>query len=85
MSQLAAYRKTIAALVGSIIGWGFTAQPGGIDGVEWWGLALAAATALGVYQAPNEPLDDGDEGQSVLGIVLAVLVIAVLLRILGLY
>lgn len=54
MSNLPAFRKTIAALVGAVLTWGTVAQVDGIEGAEWWGLAVAVATALGVYNVTNE-------------------------------
>lgn len=66
MSNLPAYKKTIAALVGSVLTWGVVAQVDGITAAEWWGLAVAAATALGVYGTVNEPGPD-DRGQAWVG------------------
>ena len=53
-------RKAIAALVGAVLVWcqAIAAQPGGfqkITAVEWVALAVALATALGVYAASNDP------------------------------
>lgn len=52
-----AYRKTIAAVIGSVLTWGLTAHmpDGSIDRGEWWGLAVAIATAVGVFAVPNGP------------------------------
>lgn len=54
MTHLPAYRKTVAAVIGAVITWGGTAQVDGIDGAEWWGLAFAVATVLGVFGVANE-------------------------------
>lgn len=54
MSNLPAVRKSIAAIVGAVLTWGSVAQVDGITSGEWWGLAIAAATALGVFAVPNE-------------------------------
>lgn len=52
--------KTIAALVGAVLLWCqlIATQDGGFGSVtdlEWVGLAIAIATALGVYTATNGP------------------------------
>jgi hypothetical protein len=79
MSNLPAYRKTIAAIVGAVITWGATAQDDGIQAVEWWGLAAALATVLGVYGVANEPApDDGDGGQGTVDVVIKVLLVLIL-------
>lgn len=57
MSIFPTYRKTVAALVGAVLTWGAVAQVDGITGAEWWGLAIAVATAAGVYGTTNEPTD----------------------------
>lgn len=77
MTVIAQYRKTLAAIIGAVVTWGLTAQSDGIDGAEWWGLAAILATALGVYQAPNEPLEDSERGavepgSFALGIILGI-------------
>ena len=54
MSHLPALRKTAAALVGAVLTWGTVAQVDGITTAEWWGLAVALATAVGVYSVTNE-------------------------------
>lgn len=54
MSNLPAYRKTLAAIVGAVLTWGSVAQDGGIQATEYWGLAVAVATAIGVFSVPNE-------------------------------
>lgn len=57
MNHLPAVRKTIAALVGAVLTWGTVAQVDGIETAEWWGLAVAVATVVGVFGVPNEPTD----------------------------
>lgn len=84
MSNLPAYRKTLAALVGAVLTWGVTAQDGGIQSQEWWALAVAAATTLGVFGVSNEPTgEDAEGGQSVihvLGVIFLVLIVFWLLN-----
>ena len=56
--NLGAYNKTITALVTGLIGWAavvVTSARGSISSSEWLGLAVAVATALGVYAVPNGP------------------------------
>lgn len=51
------YRKTIAALAIGLIGWAtvvVNSDPSKITSSEWIMLAVAIATALGVYSIPNE-------------------------------
>lgn len=73
-------KKAIVGLVGAVLTWGLTAHlpDGSIDRAEWWGLAVAVATALGVYATPNGPqqveivgepvvVDDVDHGGEVKG------------------
>lgn len=58
--QLSQYRKTITAIVVGLIGWAgvvITSPRSTISASEWLGLAVALATALGVYSVPNEPPD----------------------------
>jgi hypothetical protein len=52
-----AIRKAIVATIGAVLTWGLTAHmpDGSIDRGEWWGLAVAVATALGVWAVPNGP------------------------------
>ena len=57
MSNLPAYRKTIASLVVGLLGWAtvvVTSPESAISASEWLGLGVALATALGVYSIPNE-------------------------------
>ncbi len=58
IERLAPYRKTVAAVVTGLIGWAtvvVVSEPTNITATEWLGLAIALATALGVYAVPNEP------------------------------
>ena len=52
---LAEYRKTVVAAVGAVLTWAGVAYvpDGHVDRFEWYALALALATAAGVYVAPN--------------------------------
>ena len=52
---LAEYRKTFVAAVGAVLTWAGVAYvpDGHVDRFEWYALALALATAAGVYVAPN--------------------------------
>ena len=54
---LAKYRKTLVALVGTVLTWAGVAYvpDGNVDRWEWYGLAVALATAAGVYAVPNTP------------------------------
>ena len=56
--DLAKYRKTISALITGLIGWGFivvASKEAPISASEWLALAVAVATATGVYLVPNKP------------------------------
>lgn len=53
--MLAAYRKTVAAVLGAAGTWCVVALSDGITELEWVALGIAVATALGVYSVPNEP------------------------------
>lgn len=58
MSNLPAYRKTIAAVVTGLLGWAavvVTSESSQVTASEWLVLGTALATALGVYSVPNEP------------------------------
>jgi NhaP-type Na+/H+ or K+/H+ antiporter len=57
LTRFAPYRKTIAAIVGTVITWLAVAYvpDGHITRAEWYGLIIAIAAALGVYVAPNDP------------------------------
>ena len=53
---MAKYRKTIAALVTGVIGWATAvvqSGPSAVSATEWIMLAVAVATAAGVYAIPN--------------------------------
>lgn len=56
LNKLAPYRKTVAALVTGLLGWGavvVTSEPSAIIATEWLMLGTVLATALGVYQVSN--------------------------------
>ena len=57
--MFARYRKSIAALIGTLSTWGLAA---GADGVytqlEWWGLVAAFGTVVAVWGVPNEDAPD---------------------------
>lgn len=59
LSSLSRYRKSAIAVVGAVATWGATAS---LDGTystpEWWGLAVAVCTALGVYGVRNVTPED---------------------------
>ena len=53
---MAAYRKTIAAVLGAAGTWCLAALPdGSVTQMEWVALGIAVACALGVYSVPNNP------------------------------
>jgi hypothetical protein len=53
------YLKAIVALIGGASAWGLTAASDNvITMAEWFGLAGALATALGVLAVPNGPAED---------------------------
>ena len=53
--SIAHYRKTIVAVIGGILAWAQVAYvpDGHIDRAEYYGLAVALATAFGVYGISN--------------------------------
>lgn len=55
MSGLGRYSKSITALVGAVLTWtGAAYVPDGhVTRAEWFGLAVALATAVGVYAVTN--------------------------------
>lgn len=56
MSKLSQFQKTITALVSGVIGWAavvIASPASAISASEWLMLAVAGATALGVYAVPN--------------------------------
>lgn len=60
--NLSAYRKTVAAVVVGVIGWAtvvVASDPTNITSSEWIQLAVAGATALGVYGVKNEAVENG--------------------------
>lgn len=76
----AAHKKSISALIGGVLTWGATAQDSGITAAEWWGLAIAAASALGVFAVRNVPdTEPADGGQSTLAIIVVVVLILILI------
>lgn len=85
------YSKLIVAVVGAIATWASTLYPDSAAVQQWVGLALALTTAFSVWAVPNqppagEPADPSvsEQGLTVLGIIVAVLVVLVLLAVLGL-
>jgi len=57
--KLAAYRKSITALITGLLGWGavvIVSESTKITASEWLSLGIALATAAGVYQVKNEEL-----------------------------
>jgi hypothetical protein len=56
MKTLAQYRKTIVAVIGAVLTWVAVAYvpDGSISREEWFALAVALATALGVYGISND-------------------------------
>lgn len=90
MSSLSRYRKTIVAVIGAAVTWLVAAFADEVvDTQEWVALAVAVATAAGVYATPNdapegEPADPavserGDFG--ILGIIIVVVVVALLIAL----
>lgn len=82
-----AYRKTVAAVLGAAGTWCLASLPDGkITQMEWVALAVALATALGVYTVTNDdrPTDRGltviDALVAVFIAILIVVVLVVLLR-----
>lgn len=60
MNKLAPYRKTIAAIITGLLGWGavvVTSEATKISASEWLTLGTALATTLGVYSVANEPME----------------------------
>jgi len=55
--MLAAYRKTVASLVGTVLTWASLAYmpTGHVDRNGWFALALAVATSFGVFGVTNTP------------------------------
>lgn len=73
------YSKSITALVSGVLGWCavvIASAPGRVTASEWLGLAVAIATALGVYSASNTSRRERgavDAGSCALGIIIGVL------------
>lgn len=57
MTNLPAYRKSIAGFLGSLSAWGITASQDGIQAGEWWGLVAVVGATLAVFGVTNEPTD----------------------------
>lgn len=56
--NLGTYNKSVTALVTGVLGWAavvISSDTKSITAPEWLGLAVAAATALGVYGVANTP------------------------------
>ena len=52
------YRKTVAAAVVGLLGWGtlvVTSDAGGVTPAEWLNLGFVGATAIGVFAVANRP------------------------------
>lgn len=59
---LRTYKKTIASVVIGVLGWSSAvtvSDASDITASEWVGLVTVLATAVGVYQLANEPLEPG--------------------------
>lgn len=52
------YRKFIVAAIGAALTWAVATYANDPEVSKWLSLATAMATALGVYQVPNEQLED---------------------------
>lgn len=56
--NFAPYRKTLAAVITGLIGWAtavITSDVSHVTAAEWIMLGTVLATALGVYNVPNDP------------------------------
>lgn len=79
MSNLPAYRKSIAGFLASLATWGYTASADGIQGPEWWGLLGVIAATLAVFGVTNEPdPSDRDGGQGTVDFVIKVMLVVIL-------
>lgn len=61
LDRLAPYRKSVAALVTGLLGWGsivVASNRAGISAEEWLTLGVVLATSLGVYSVKNESKED---------------------------
>ncbi len=55
-STLSQIRKAITALIGAVLTWyGVVLTQPHITRGDWYALAIATATGLGVYGIPNDP------------------------------
>lgn len=58
LGWLAATRKTWVAVIGTVLTWAGVAwvpHPSHVTAADWYGLAVALATAAGVYGVTNAP------------------------------
>lgn len=86
--MLSRYRKTIIAVIGAAVTWLVAAfADNTVDTQEWVALAVAVATAAGVYATPNdapagEPVDPNVSERGDVGILaLVLIIIAVAVRL----
>lgn len=54
MKDLQKYNKTLVAVIGAALTWAVSTFGGDPDVAKWLSLAMAVATAAGVYQVPNK-------------------------------
>lgn len=55
MGTITRYRKSLAALIGTVATWGAAAAAtGGVTPAEWWGLLAALGTVVAVWGVPND-------------------------------
>lgn len=85
LARVGQYRKTLAAVVGAGLTWvsACLGDGSGVTRAEWIALAVAVATAAGVFVSPNEPLEDSDKGATTVGLVLFFVVLVVTLALFG--
>jgi len=89
--MLARYRKSVAALLGSVATWGLTAGADGTyDQVELWGLLAALAAVFAVWGTPNDvpagaPRDPGMSERGESGVIVAVGIVGIVLILLLLF
>jgi len=55
MKSISRYAKLVVAVVGAVATWATATFPNDTNVQKWVGLALAIATAVGVYATPNQP------------------------------
>ena len=56
LDKLGRYRKTVAAGIVGLLGWGtlvVTSDAGGVTPAEWLNLGFVGATAIGVFAVAN--------------------------------